>query len=313
MRDTKRFVENEDWDRASRVVADIYFPHRLTTLSRTVAPRVTLDSVAIGPCLIGHVGWGADVQIECDYPDAYEVNIPLTGHLETVTTRGHSLAVAGHHAAVFAADTPSLISRWDATCTVAGVKFDRGHLEREADRLLGGSIRPRLDLPAVIDLSSPEGRDWRALVLSLSTHLRRPGGLLDNDVVTRQLAGALSAGLLLAALPANATPARPGIVKRVLDELHDDPARAWTAADMAELSGTSIRRLQEGFRDYVGSSPTQCLIDIRLERAHADLMSGAITTVSDVAARWGFSSASRFAAAFRDRYGVNPSELRLST
>jgi len=32
--------------------------------------------------------------------------------------------------------------------------------------------------------------------------------------------------------------------------------------------------------------------------------------VGDVAARWGFSSASRFAAAHRRRYGTAPSALR---
>jgi AraC-like DNA-binding protein len=311
MRQHGRYVETTDWDRASRVVADVYFPHELTTLGGRVAPRVALDSVALGPCLLGHVGWGADVRIACDYPGAYEVNVPLTGHLETRGAGGSATAVAGRHAAVFAADAPSEISRWDATCHVVGVKIERSHLEREADRLLGAALRPRDALPALVDLATPAGRDWAALVTSLSTQLRRPGGLLDSDVVTTQLAGVVVAGFLLAAVPdVPAAPARPGMVKRLLDRLHDDPARAWTAADMAEVAGASVRRLQEAFRDYVGATPTQVLLDLRLDRARDDLRSGEPVTVSDLAARWGFSSASRFAAAYRARYGVSPAADR---
>jgi transcriptional regulator GlxA family with amidase domain len=65
----------------------------------------------------------------------------------------------------------------------------------------------------------------------------------------------------------------------------------------------SVRRLQEGFRQWVGCSPMEYLVRVRLGRADAD----PDATLSDVAARWGFSSASRFAAAYRRRYGHPPS------
>lgn len=72
-----------DWGQASRVVAQAYFPHELRPVSGAHEPRLTLRTLDLGPVLIGHVGWGADVAIECDYPSAYEVNMPITGHLES--------------------------------------------------------------------------------------------------------------------------------------------------------------------------------------------------------------------------------------
>jgi transcriptional regulator GlxA family with amidase domain len=78
---------------------------------------------------------------------------------------------------------------------------------------------------------------------------------------------------------------------------------------MAEIAGTSVRRMQETFADYVGSSPSATLLDIRLDRAHAELAAGGSgVTVTDVAFRWGFSSPSRFATAYRKRYGTAPAE-----
>ena len=81
-----------------------------------------------------------DVAIECEYPAAYEINIPLAGSLESRGRGGDVISGPGQ-ATVFSADTPNRITRWDATCSVLGVKFERDHLEREADRL---KVRLRL-------------------------------------------------------------------------------------------------------------------------------------------------------------------------
>ncbi len=134
---------------------------------------------------------------------------------------------------------------------------------------------------------------------------QRPGG--------RSALRRVVTAFVLAAMPESEDAvrhARPRIVKRVLDEMHDDPARVWTAAEMAEVAGVSVRRLQEGFRQYVGRSPSECLLDIRLERVHADLVDADdSTTVTDVAVRWGFTHTGRFASSFRRKYGLLPSEV----
>jgi AraC-like DNA-binding protein len=48
---------------------------------------------------------------------------------------------------------------------------------------------------------------------------------------------------------------------------------------------------------------------VRLERAHRDLQAAdpARQTVTAIAYRWGFPSSSRFAAHYRQVYGVTPS------
>ncbi len=302
-----------DWGQASREVAEVYFPHELRHLGGAAEPRLTLRTLDLGPVLIGHVGWGADVAIECDYPAAYEVNMPLTGHLESRGRHGTVTSVPGQ-GTVFRADTPSLISHWDASCTVLGVKFSSAWLEQEAERVLGTDrVTVRDILADQIGLDDGSGRAWRQLVSGLAAHLREPQPFGDSDVVRQQLAGALAAGLVLAVSSDDGGAAvQPRMIRRVTDRLHDDPGRAWTAGEMAQLAGTSVRRLQEGFRRWLGCTPSSYLRDVRLQRAHADLVEDPASTVSDVAARWGFSSASRFAAAYRARYGTAPSEARVS-
>lgn len=210
----EKVAEFEDWEDASRVVADVYFPHELTVLSGTDRPELQLSSVDFGPVMIGRLTWGVDVAIECEYPGAYEINIPLAGVLESRGDGGAVVSGRGQ-ASVFSADTPNRITRWDATCSVLGVKFDRDHLEREADRILGAPLRSRLVLPDQIDLTG-SADDWRRLVAALSDQLEGAGSL-TNPLVSQQLAGAVTTAFVLAVSPPSeeAAPApRPGMVRR---------------------------------------------------------------------------------------------------
>lgn len=302
--------ETRDWDAAHRAVADAYFPHELTDLDGTGDVALSLRTVELGGVTIGRLTWGTDVAITCAYPGAYEVNIPMSGRLHSRHETREVVSTPGR-ATVFAADRESQITRWTADCDVIGVKFDADHLEREADRIHVGAVRRRLVLPDQIDVATDAGRSWLELVAALSAQHREPVDLLANPLVGPQLAGAVTAAFLLTVAPDPvdaAHPLRPRTVKRVLDALHADPARPWTLAEMAALAQTSVRRLQEAFTEYVGATPTAALRDIRLAHAHNDIESGA-GTISDIAARWGFSNASRFAAAYRRRYGDRPSEV----
>lgn len=307
MSTSEQLVGTRDWDTAHRAVADAYFPHELRALDEREDVDLTMRTVELGGVTIGLLTWGAEVSIACDYPGAYEVNVPLSGRLHSRGTRDDLVSEPGR-GTIFTADQPSLITRWSADCQVLGVKFDADHLEREADRIRLAPIRRRLSLPAQIDVSADAGASWLSLVTALSAQAREPVDLLANPLVGPQLASAVTTAFLLAVTPESADTdgqMRPGMVKRVLDALHDDPGHPWTLAEMAAIGQTSVRRLQEAFVQYVETSPTRALTDIRLEGAHADLESGA-GTVADAAARWGFSSPSRFAAAYRRRYGASP-------
>ena len=210
MVDTRPRGTARDWPRASRDVARAYFPHTLRPLGGAHPPRLTLHTLDLGACLVGQVGWGADVAIECDYPDSLEVNLPLTGHLESRGRFGTLTSVAGQ-GTVFRPDTPSLISHWDATCTVVGVKFDRAWIELEAERILA-TDRARVDslLPEQLNCASGTAAAWHQFVLGLVSHLPpgRPGD--QTDPFRHQLASAVATGFLTAFVPFTTTPPARG-------------------------------------------------------------------------------------------------------
>jgi AraC-like DNA-binding protein len=293
-----------DWDEASRAIEDAYFQNELHPLTRSTAADVILAGTEIGPVRLVHLGWGALVTVDTTHPGGYAVNVPVSGHLESVIGH-HELVATPDCAVIYPPDTPACLRRWSPSLSVVGVRFDRDYLHREISRLLA---QPSRRLPDRLDLTEQAGANWLQLVRSLSTQSAAD----QHPLVREQLSSAITTAFVLAALPdadGAHPPTRPRIVKRVLDEMHDDPSRPWTAADMAEVARVSIRRLQEGFREYVGASPRECLTDIRLTRVRDDLLRGADGfTVADVATRWGLMHTGRFAAAYRRKYGESPSE-----
>ncbi|MCX5044152.1 AraC family transcriptional regulator [Aldersonia sp. NBC_00410] len=301
--------EERDWEAAEHAVSDAYFPHVLRPIEAGTSPSLNVRATQLGALRLARIGWGAEVSVRTQHPGAYAVNIPVSGHIESISG-GQEVYSEPGQASVFAPDTDAVITRWTENCEIVGVKLDRDYLHRELARVTG---RPDLHLPAQVDLSTPAGRSWTTLLESVVAQVRAEDALLQNPLVADQLAGAVTTAFVLAVMPGameSTAPVRPRIVKRVLDRLHDDPSQSWTAADMAEVAGVSVRRLQEAFHEYVGVAPREYLLDVRLDHIHADLAAAdpGTTTVTDIAMRWGITHTGRFAAAYRRRFGVAPSD-----
>jgi len=86
------------------------------------------------------------------------------------------------------------------------------------------------------------------------------------------------------------------------------PHAAWTVDEVARAFHLSASTLQRRLADE-GSSVSQCVREVRLEAALA-LLQGSNLQVSEISARCGYDSHSRFSAAFRKRFGFAPSHLR---
>lgn len=100
----------------------------------------------------------------------------------------------------------------------------------------------------------------------------------------------------------------PGPLKKALDLLEADAARAWTVGEMASACGVGQRTLQRQFRQFIGRMPMTFLRDLRLDRARQEMLHASVgTTVTDVATRSGFNHIGRFAQQYRVRYGESPS------
>ena len=107
--------------------------------------------------------------------------------------------------------------------------------------------------------------------------------------------------------------ASPGLLRGLADArlatalrcMHEDPARAWTVAELAREAALSRSAFFERFSGAVGVTPMDYLLAWRMARAKALLRSDK-QAIAEVAARVGYSSASTFSVAFARHVGMPP-------
>ena len=99
-----------------------------------------------------------------------------------------------------------------------------------------------------------------------------------------------------------------GWADRVHRLVSQRPHAAWTVEDLARAFHLSSSTLQRRLGEE-GTSAARCVREVRLASAMA-LLQGTGLQVSEIAARCGYDSHSRFTAAFRHRFGYAPSHLR---
>lgn len=107
----------------------------------------------------------------------------------------------------------------------------------------------------------------------------------------------------------------PTTLRRAVAHMYAHSSQPLTLAQIAAAAGISARALQGAFSRHYGCTPMTYLRKIRLEQAHRELQAAEPVhgdTVTEIARRWGFASPSRFAGAYRRKYGVHPSTTLLN-
>ncbi|WIM93645.1 AraC family transcriptional regulator [Actinoplanes oblitus] len=309
-------LRTTDVDEARAFCRKIYYePLRIEPVGDPGRFDFSADVVELGPITVGEVGYGTDIRVAiAALETAYHVLVPLTGVLRS-RHRG-TVVLADPTRAVVFRPTGDIELDWPGTCRLLSVKVERGALERELDAALDQRLVSPMPLGASFDLVDGPGRTWVALVRLLLAELRSPECLASQPRMAARWRDMVVSGLALTVEhPYGEEPAglqgpyRPRTVKRALDVMHAEPWRLYTTRELAAVAGVGVRVLQDAFRQHVGMSPMTYLRRLRLDGVHAELSRAdpGLTSVSDVAYRWGFTHLGRFAGAYRARFGVSPS------
>src|SRR6266849_9720164 len=99
-------------------------------------------------------------------------------------------------------------------------------------------------------------------------------------------------------------------IGRVIDALHAEPARPWTATAIAGLAHMSRTTFIERFNQLLGQPPIAYLGDLRMELAR-DLLVATTDSVKQVAHRAGYASDAAFNRAFARHHGRTPAQWRM--
>jgi AraC-like DNA-binding protein len=255
-------------------------------------------------------------------PDRFGLIVPLAGTMN-LRYRAHEIdAVAGSSAVILSPDADfrmrwsegfsSLVLRIEKSNFLA---FARAVLPNEEIRDL--SFEPLIDRPASV-------HSIKGALQVLYECIARAG---SADQVPPLLASRAREQLVMALLTMQPNDLagrlyqpREGItnraVREAVDVIESETASVGTVTELARRVGVTPRSLQLGFQREKGISPATYLHSVRLARAREELLTsrpGVGVTVAEVAMRWGFPHAGRFAVYYRRRFGESPSETLRAT
>ena len=103
----------------------------------------------------------------------------------------------------------------------------------------------------------------------------------------------------------------PASVRRAAAYIDEQAGQPVTVADIAAAADVTPRALRYAFRRSYDITPAQYQRQVRLERAHLELLSadpGDGVTVASIARKWGWASPSGFTAAYRQRFRAEPGQ-----
>lgn len=317
--DTLNALPNEiaapDFDLFRDVLNRHYYPARVEPLDRSpFMRRPRLSAVRLKHMTIGYVRFGTAASVDPGALNGYHVNVPLSGEVVSRCGNEEALAMPGT-AAVFSPHRHTFLPHWGQDAAQLCVKFDRLQMEHELGIMMGHPVSRPIDFRLAFPVGTGPGRRWLSQLSVLIAFLEEgdQGGAAAMHLELLQRS--LISGLLLAhahsysdAVTQDTTSrALPRRLSRVVAAIQGAPERPYSLTELAGMAGLSTRGLQYAFRDHLGTTPSQYIQQVRLDRIHEDLLDGN-GKVSDIAYNWGFTNLGRLARAYRGRFGVFPSE-----
>jgi len=294
-----------------RILPRIPLQLRVTTSGDVFDMR--MNALDIGAVTASYLRFGSDIEVVNSETAFYHVNIPLSGR---TVWRAQKFVVQSTPtvAAVFGPGTVGR-SLWTGGCAQLCVMLPQSSLDRELERHLDRDIAEPVSFAPAMNLTASTTRGWLDALRLVVGEAERGGGRSLHPLITRTLENLLVDSLLLAQrhnysaeLLRPAPLASPKAVGEAMALLRSEPEYPWTVGELAGRVHVSVRALQSAFARSVGVSPMRYLRQVRLSRVHAELLDAdpEVTTVTEVAARWGFTHHGHFAAGYRARFGEPP-------
>ena len=279
---------------------------------RGSAGELTVTYIDAGPVRFSDAILPGDLGFKVSGQDVVTVGIVVAGSIEVDRGEAAHSYQAGD---VFLASFPQA----DFTCRSRNARIHAlslavpvlGQVIGAAGEGSGSPPRFLSHRPA----SSAARDQWKSTASFVADLLAGPAATVGSLVI--DAAARLLAATVLAVFPNTTQPdhpeghgAWPSALRRAVAFVDDHHDQDITVADIAAAAAVSVRGVQLVFRRHLGTTPMAYLRQVRLARAHADLLAatpGDGQTVTAIAERWGFPSASRFTARYREAYGVPPS------
>ncbi|MFI1800861.1 AraC family transcriptional regulator [Streptomyces sp. NPDC020379] len=312
----RTLVLSNDLDQTREIISSAYSPYQLSVLGDPKEFSAWYAEGSFPGVTVSGLQYGAETLVAPQPLDSYLLVCKLVRGQVKVISPGRDERVVGTGETYVLDPYRQFQVHWAPGARMTTLRLSRETVEQAAADTLGveGPLRARFGLGGPV--SPGAARSWAGISNAVHREILGEGIARTSPLIAAHLTQ-MTAALLMESyrLVTDGVDAqRPGVVghaavRRAMALAEERPDEPLTLADLARAGRVSPRALQEAFRRHVDTTPLGYLREIRLGRAHADLLAGrgSGVTVAEVAYRWGFGNLGRFAAVYRERFGVAPS------
>lgn len=306
----RRMYATDSVAEAEGLGSEVLGPHLLRAAGRGDF-HASYGAVQVGSLSLAQLTFSDRIRARTRQPlRGYCVLLPVAGRVQVRSSRGAVLLEPGSGCVLNPSDFVDKMTL-EARTTELLVSIPSGTVARYFTDLCSS----RHDQP-VFDLSPTAFPAWFGALSLVLTTLERCGAAPIRPSLAEILEAHAVQALLLshqhtcsAALFTEHDSDLRDKVMQAARDLEADLSAAPSVTRIAQSYGLSARVLRDGFREFVGQSPTGFIRNARLDEAHRRLAdaSADATTIAQVAHDVGFTHLGRFAAAYRQRFGAPPS------
>lgn len=304
-----------DVDEAQHLLTMAYAPNRVCPAGGNQTLDLSVWTNELPGLGLGYSRLRCDVNIVSPPPrPSYIAVIPTRGRVLIGTSNEWWAATAGR-GVILNPSKPAYFEQWSPDSCVLTVRISHEVLQETLESLLARPVTQPVQFETLVDGSAQRGGPFLRALQLVHSELRRPDGMTKDPIMAAGLSRLLTTGLLTSQRhnysdqlrAPGAAPGPPGI-RAAVELIEARPQHVSAVTDIAAAAALSVRALEEGFKKHLGISPMGYVRDVRLARIHNDLKASdpSMTTASAIARRWGFNHYGRFAAIYRQRYGVSP-------
>lgn len=311
---TDERITTRDPLEARHEVARMLSAHTLDVRGKASGFYARVSCARLDPLGLVEASYGSSVRLRRMATDTYAaIVIPVRGRI-SVESRHGTLIAEPYRTMVVVGEGDDLDAEWEPGARAMILRIESDALEGAVD-LIDHRKAPRLRV-LTGQVSGASGFAIYGAVQLLAQTFERAGATGISNAWRRHL---VQHTLLTALLAVPHTLAgeigrpesiRSALLRRAVDAIEAEGSADVTVPDLARRLGVTVRALELGFRREFDCTPSEYLRAVRLGRVHEELQLAEpqSTTVTSIAAKWGFAHHGRFAVSYRERYGESPAD-----
>jgi AraC-like DNA-binding protein len=311
-------IETNDGDELSEYFSSRVSKVSVTPTSKSKSLTASATTASFGDVVVceSAAPLGAEFYQGEDL-DGYFLELPTTGHVHR-KRGGDEIAYGGNIGWIgrlYDGDQVSCSRDWSSRF----VRIGSQQITRALTQLLDKPLIKPLEFEPTFELAQSHVQEITSIMQLATTPVSGRTLLSSSPLAGAQFSELMTTFIVenfqhnySEALAQGRFTPMPKHVKRAIDFMQANAARAITLQEIAAAACTSVRTLHYSFKQFLGVSPFEHLRHLRLAAAHADLLADPHATIADIGRRWGFPNPGRFATYCRQSYGQTPADIRRS-